>query len=287
MNKLNIRLFVFVLGLSTILTACKSNPGDDIPGAPSGGGGGGGNRGEAIYFDGTGEHLTMGKVWYTGDFTICFWIKPESITGNTLLSMSANDKYFFLSFNSTEISWHFESDNDTDTQINASRSFSVGNWYHICASGDHGTASSDHAARAVLYVNGVQAGISATAMDAPAAGNAAALTIGADPAPSFQGGSNNKSQPFHGVMDHFMVWSHELSANAIAQLYNGGTGMDPRYAYSNYTTTYVNALQAFHLMGEDPGDLLTGVNAIIIDQVGNNDMTPVNFEAGDFTDGAP
>lgn len=272
-----------------VFTACKSDNVDEgDTGGGAGGGGGNTVRGDAILFDGTGEHLTMGKSWYTGDFTICMWMKPDTVVGNTLLSMSGHDKYFFLSFNASEITWAFESNNDSDSLITQSYSFSAGNWYHICVSGDHGAASSNHSARAVVYVNGAAIGTqSATSLDTPATANASVLTIGADPLPTFQAGSNNKSMPFQGVLDHFMIWDAELSANAVAQVYAGGSGMDPRYAYSNYTTTYVNALQSYHLMGEDMLDLLSSANALIVDQVGNNDMTPVGFEPNDFTDGAP
>lgn len=269
-------LIVLFFSISGCLTDSNDNI-DDEGGGSGDGGGGGSTTGGSIIFDGTAEYLTLPSSWYTGDFTICLWMRPTSVTGQTLLSMSAADKYFYLSFDDNELDWKMESSDDTDMTIDATTTFTAGNLYQVCVTGDHGGTGSR------AYVNGAQVGgISGAALGASVAGALTTLTIGYEPAPSFQSADGNKTASFNGSMDHFMIWSTVLPANAISQLYAGGVGFDPRVGFSNYTAFHVSQLQVYYLMGDDPLDVISGGSAIINDQQSNVDATPLNFETTDL-----
>ncbi|MBY0315960.1 MAG: LamG domain-containing protein [Bdellovibrionales bacterium] len=279
-------LFIQSLRLCLVITfgflvACKESPTDpDNSGGTGGGGGGTGNgsiNGGSLAFDGSGKYLTTSRAWYTGDFTICLWMKPASVAGQTLLSMSSGDKYFYLSFDDNEIDWKFEDSADTDMTIDGSASFIVGNTYQVCAVGDHGGTGSR------IYVNGAVVGTSGTMMGASAASAFTTLTIGAEPAPAFQSADGNKTLPFDGNLGHIMIWQTALPANAISQLYGGGSGFDPQFAFGNYTAPHVSALEVYYLYGDaNSGDIITGSGAVIKDAMGNQDATPVGFDADDF-----
>ena len=90
------------MALIVSLAGCISKDEED-PDDTTGGGGGGGSgntTGGSVILDGSSEYFTLSSVWYTGDFSICLWMEPSTVDtgGHTLLSMSAVDKYFFLSF---------------------------------------------------------------------------------------------------------------------------------------------------------------------------------------------
>lgn len=276
-NKISINQILFTFTFATlVLTGCKSDVDNEDE---TGGGSGrtGSNSGGSVIFDGTDEYLTTSDAWYTGDFTICLWMQPDSVAGQTLFSMSAGDKYFYLSFDNNELDWKMESDNDNDMIIDAPASFVVGNLYQVCVTGDHGGTGSR------AYVNGSQVGIGApAALGAAVASAFTTLTIGRDPAPIFQSADGNKTLPFSGSMDHFMIWSTVLPANAISQLYNSGNGLDPQLAFGNYSALHLSQLQVYYLMGDDPSDVIFGGGAVMIDQMGNQNATPVGFEVNDF-----
>ncbi len=278
---------IFILGVLVIslATGCLSKDEEDTDttggGTTGGGGGGGATSGESVLFDGTAEYLTTSSAWLTGDFTICLWMKPSSVdssgsSGHTLLSMSSADKYFYLSFDNNELDWKMESSDDTDMNIDGVTTFTSGNTYQVCVTGDYG----GNLSRA--YVNGAQVGGVPASLGAGVAAAHTTLTIGYDPAPSFQAADGNKTLPFAGVMDNVMIWTSVLPANAISQLYAGGAGMDPQFAFSNYTAFHVSNLEVYYLMGDYAADVISGGSAVINDQLGNQNATPVNFESTDW-----
>ncbi len=276
---MNIKLFLFkfvLLFLTALTSGCLSK---DDGATDNGGGTGGGNSTDepgSIRFDGLLKYIEVPASWLTGDFTICLWIKPQSVAGNTLLSMSSGDKYFYLSYDNNELDWKMESSDDTDMTIDATTSFVVGNTYQVCVTADYGGTGSR------AYVNGVQvSGIPAALGSAPAAAHTV-LTLGRDPAPGFQAADGNKTLPFEGDMDNVMIWKRVLPANAITQLYASGVGFDPRYAFGNYTAPHVADLEIYYLMGNDPDDVISDPGAVLIDQMGNQNATPVDFDAVDY-----
>jgi hypothetical protein len=260
-----------------------SGTGGSSGGSGTGGssGGTGGSGGGSLVYDGTAEYLTTGNGWLAGDFTICLWMRPSFVnssgsSGHTLLSMSSVDKYFYLSFDNNELDWKIESENDNDMTIDATTTFTAGSVYHICVTGDYGGTGSR------AYVNGAQVGGIPAALGPTPATAHTTLTIGYEPAASFQAGDGDKTQPFRGAMDHVMIWTQVLPANSIAQLYGGGAGFDPQFAFGNYTVGHRSNLYSYYLMGDDPLDVISGGSAVIKDQVGNQDATPLNFESTDY-----
>jgi hypothetical protein len=174
-----------------------------------------------------------------------------------------------------------EDNGDVDFTLNGAPTITAGNTYQVCMTIDHAQTAAD-AVR--LYLNGVQIAASGAVDNGAVATVYSTLTIGHEPAPIFQS-PDNKTGNFDGEIDNVMIWQTVLPANSIAQLYNGGVGLDPQFAFGNYTNSHRLALYHWFPMGENPDDIISGSSAVINDAQGNENLIPFNFENIDFETG--
>ena len=74
----------------------------------------------ALQFDGINNYVEVPDVINNGDFSIEMWFNLSDEKGGYLYSASRSPLYFDLSVSKTQIRWRFESQDDSDGNINIS-----------------------------------------------------------------------------------------------------------------------------------------------------------------------
>tara|TARA_Y100000310_G_scaffold116122_1_gene114821 strand:+ start:1598 stop:2479 length:882 start_codon:yes stop_codon:yes gene_type:complete len=177
--------------------------------------------GESDYINAT-NLLTNNAMTTTG--TIAFWVKPESLNGAkmwTVSSTGSTSGRMYLEQQSTTV-WTVFAQQSGSSQWKVDSTgvtFSTGTWYHVAITHDGG--SSYGAVK--LYIDGV---------DRSSNSNNGTTwtkwisTIGSINDMAFGRSNYNSSTGayYDGLMDDIGIWNRALSSSEVAALYNSGTG---------------------------------------------------------------
>ncbi len=183
--------------------------------------------GGTLNFDGTDSVSFSSPVLSQPPYSVCAWVKPESIPENVNQYILANGgeigthNGFFIN-----IEWQETYNGDYSFGVGTENIFkghatyhpATTNWTFLCGTWD-GIADSSHIK---LYVNGVLVGSSVS--NPPVAGSVLNLIIGS---------SSNHKGYFNGLIDEVRIYNKELNAGEILDLNNileckiqGGRGIN-------------------------------------------------------------
>lgn len=171
-----------------------------------------GKLNNGIDLDGTADFITADSAWFdpdAGAFSIAAWVKADTVgatgserviahqldgtgIGRTLLSSSSSTPTKLNTFIG-------------GTALQGSTTLTTGTWYHVCLTVSAGGSVN-------LYLDGSLNGGPATRTVESATG---ALLVGKH---------KNGTSFWDGIIDDFRVYSRELSASDVSDLYNAGTG---------------------------------------------------------------
>jgi hypothetical protein len=209
-----------------------------------------GKVGNAFTFDGVNDYVSFPTNSWNSlvgtDLTISLWVKFASTANQTLISNMSSPSINYWS------GWEIRLDggrptiymwNNSGTGVGAQGGVvSTNTWYHIVATRKKGS-------RTRIYINGVLA-----------------QTDTNTPDPSINGtyypniGHLQYSSSYHGLymtngslIDSVNLWSKEISADEVTQLYNSGNGT--QYPFSSQTLPSVN-----NQLGVDNGTLMNGAS---------------------------
>jgi|ETN02SMinimDraft_2_1059926.scaffolds.fasta_scaffold14543_2 hypothetical protein len=147
---------------------------------------------QAVYsFDGTGDYLTVpdhADWFFSGDFTIDFWMYVNSWTSNDALyghnSGGSNPKHAMWLVTGNDIRWLVRTA-DLASDITSSSSFSTGGWHHVAAERNGNVFT--------LYLDGVDVG------------NATDAGTYEDQTSSFYIGYDNQNGDLNGKIAEFRI----------------------------------------------------------------------------------
>ncbi|KKT20933.1 MAG: LamG domain protein jellyroll fold domain protein [Parcubacteria group bacterium GW2011_GWB1_43_8] len=177
---------------------------------------GGGKIGNSMYFDGTGDYLSLANSsdWSLGtagggNYTIDFWTRWASLGGTVTFAMVENgtqtDGWELRYKNSTNV-WQLLAHGAEGAQVSWTPSVNV--WYHVALVRSGSVVT--------IYVNGVSQG---TFTDIDMTNNGYALTIGA---------ANNGVNPHNGNIDEYrIIKGTALTPDQIRQAYEYGLRSHP------------------------------------------------------------
>lgn len=151
---------------------------------------------------------------FTGDFTLSFWWKPESLVEGGFIekdSGSGSNREYGLGFNGvTTVNLTIPgSDGNPPAGGPATwtQTFVVTTWYHVLVTYTISSGNGE------LFINGSSLGTDTTG----------ATAINSGTAPFEIGGNGTISGYNDGVMDEVGAWARKLNADEIAALYGSGT----------------------------------------------------------------
>lgn len=165
-----------------------------------------GKVGNAFYFDGTNDYVTVGSVTslnYGNNFTISLWFKKSASSTWMWLFTKPGGSWLGLYPSDGRLTWTKSAGVDYIPSISSSLSSNV--WYLGTMTFSNGNLT--------LYINGTNIG--------QWTGITLTTTSGAD----FIGQRSDNYQYFNGSIDEVSVWNRTLSATEVAQLYNSGSGL--------------------------------------------------------------
>lgn len=199
--------------------------------------------GSSILFDGTGDYLQMEGnndfAFGTGDFTIDFWVRPNSVSGSQNLydsrPASTDGLYPTIYMNGTSLRYLVSGAD----RITGATVLATGTWYHVALVRSGGSTK--------LYLNGTQEGSTYTDSNAYI---------------------NGASRPRHGcnrdASSCFNGWTDELRVSkGIARWTSNFT--PPTLEYPNYISSTLT-------------DFITGGNSLIVDADGADTSTTFTDE---------
>jgi len=164
--------------------------------------------------DGNQEGLDLSTA-----FTICMWIKPESVAANAFLAgkyvtsgnLRAYMLWLVLSGGSLYPRLNVSSDGSSYSAVQADTAVSAGSWVHLAAVYD-GT-------ELTIYRNGVS-DCSPTAFSSSVYNSSSAFRLGRHPEDVW---------PYDGLMDEVAVFRRALTAAQILDIYTNGIQNPPVY----------------------------------------------------------
>lgn len=196
----------------------------------------GGKSGNAFTFNGTNAYISLptNQFNFTGDFSISAWVNISGLyIGSNVIHLMTNlncDGAWFQNlkgiwfqisgqnlalslFNngtSNDVSW-----NDSSGSIIKAGS----GWFHVVTTRKGGTASK-------LYVNGILKNSNTNTLDANFHTNYQTPVIGNNRILNRSGAvaTSDVYAPNGVLIDEYNVWTKELTATEITELYNAGTG---------------------------------------------------------------
>ena len=200
----------------------------------------------ALSFNGTDEYVNAGNgitQLYNGAFSISYWVKQNTITGNQHHVMIPynqsgwSNPYIRLMTRVTSSgTLEFRLDNWSNTLNSASGAITAGNWYHVCCTFD-GTTNADGMK---LYINA----------GTPTTRTSSASSITTSTNDLFLGtrysGAPNES--LNGDMDEVAIWSRALDATDVQRIYNGSSTSGK--AANLFSTGLSNGLVYWNRMGD-------------------------------------
>ena len=223
----------------------------------------------SVKFDGTDDNLQRDNLADTFEgtsFSIATWIKIRAdLAGGTggdkyfQQGQNANGKGVVLGFTASgQPTASFLGSGNALTAGSAG-AITAGNWYHIVTTFNLSTKSLK------IYLNGSLHG-SMTTTDAPTDLNTSAvgMIIGSN--------RGTNSGVIDGFMDEFAVWTTELSAAAVADIYTTGASVDLTSATGDYSAQ--GSLKVYYKMNE-------GTGTVVQDSTSND--LDIDFNSGDPT----
>lgn len=202
-------------GTSTVATdfSGRSNTGTlnsfSAP-ATASSGWGSGRLGPGLNFDGNNDYVSTADIDFTtGGWTLSAWIKTSNTSGITrILSKGLNDgsaQLWFLVRDTgiLESGWYVNSPLEGVEAV-SSISVNDGKWHHV--------VSVVTATEVQIYVDGVASGSPVSHDGTPVTNNL----------PWLVGSLNATDEFFNGSIDEVRMYSRELTANEIRNLYNSG-----------------------------------------------------------------
>ena len=218
----------------------------------------------SIDFDGTGAFTISNWLKKIGGTTQTPWGKLAAGTlvgyANNMTNAGAT-VFLIQAFGSLELRKTFTFDITLDA-----------NWHHHVVTYD----GSQDEAGCKYYVDGVEQTTTVIGFNTLAASisNTAALGLGG--VPTLVG-----TFPWAGNIDNSSIWGAELTSAQVTELYNAGKPMDP--TLHSLEVASPGSLISWWRMGDASGDVFP----TIVDNVGSNDGTLTNMEAGDIVEDVP
>lgn len=171
----------------------------------------------ALSFDGSGDYVSMGDLFYSDTFTVCAWIKLNSLAGATAKTIVLKGNSSGVTAGTLE--WVFQVEDDKVALVSNNSSgaaalivgyatvLSAGQWYHACGvQGGNGNTG-------YLYLNGVE---DDNASQTSAMRNSASLIqVGVRR-------NNNDARYFDGLIDDVRIYNVALTASDVKSLYAAG-----------------------------------------------------------------
>ena len=218
----------------------------------------------SMIFDGVDEYCSIsGKVGGYGadtEFSCSFWFKQGDHSDGMIVGTGYNNGWHVRNLTTTgKLRFIFTAGSaylfrDSNTQL------TIGQWYRCTATYDGGGS----AANMHIYIDGSND-------DAGTGSNGTPTNVGSN---TYIGGDGNSH--FFGNIDEVVFWDSELSAAEASEDYNSGVAMNPT------THSTANASNWWR-MGDGSGDSISTIE----DQIGTDDATPTNMEAGDIEEDVP
>lgn len=187
--------------------------------------------GTALYSDGGGR-IDLGYVdWFFNDFTIEFWIKPESngvVLCNRPVEQQRDTRGWALLLDQGKIKFRYAPAqlfdratydvNETQQSDVVGTALTMGRWSHVAL-------SHDRDGNVVLYVNGNQVASSARIVQWAPLNSAVYLSLFAD---------GFESMAMKGAVDELKIWNSALNANDIRRaMFSHDTSMPQSFVYCN------------------------------------------------------
>lgn len=175
----------------------------------------------AFSFDGIDDYATLpnNTLNLTGDFSISFWVKLNSLTGNQFFINAANVsgglyRGFAIVKNITTNLVDVQMYNtNVGTDLYSTTALSANTWTHIVLTRKSGT-------RSRLYINGVLNNSNTSTMD-PNYYTQQLNQIG-----GYKPDAATLNYITNGYIDAVAVWQKELSDSEVTDLYNSGNGKE-------------------------------------------------------------
>lgn len=174
----------------------------------------------AYYFDGKDSYISLPPTTLKNNsYTFSVWAKVTSnpATGSAGIVFSIGDEFDSkhqtinvgnIYASDGLVGWNvggYNIGHPTTTSLQSYAMPKVGEWYHIA-----GTRTDD---LMKMYINGVLIAVGYTNGNPPYYGNATNAHLGL---------RCNYQQPFHGVIDEFLIYGRDLSAKEIQEIYTYG-----------------------------------------------------------------
>jgi hypothetical protein len=174
---------------------------------------------KAFYFDGNSYISLPPEPFKNNSYTFAVWAKAHSNPGpgGAAAVFSIGDlndsKHQTINVNNVYASnglvgWNCGGYNDgfpTTTSLQSYRMPNVGQWYHVAMTRTNEVMK--------MYINGELVSVGYTNGNSPYYGNVTKAHLGI---------RCNFSQPFHGVIDDFVIYDRDLSGTEIQKLYENG-----------------------------------------------------------------
>lgn len=203
-------------------------------------------------------------------WSISFWMKTSNSAAMNLVFMGDKDvstRYYRLYLETTP-RIRLQARNTTAYTTTYNTNLYDGSWHHIVFVATSNT-------NRTLYIDGSLVATQTNNVSFPSQTDR--FGVG-------RLGYSSPTSYFTGNLDEVAVWSTNLSALDIAQLYNSGTPFDISSDYGFYSAS--SSLVLYWRMGDDANDDPSGTGNIE-DQVGANAGTAVNFSASDVEEDVP
>jgi hypothetical protein len=221
----------------------------------------------ALDFDGTDDYVDCGDIdALDGAVHLTFehWLYMDTYAGadQICIKRPAGNVWFQYNFtDATQVEFRFNDNVSGVKNIFFNYSFPTTTWFHMALVLDMDNATNDDKFK--LYVNGVEITNKSVATGLPSslgAANSASFLIG-----------RNTAGTFEGLVDEFRIWSTDLNATDVGNLYNK-TVVDP--------TLLSSCIIAYYKMNETSGTSLP-------DESGNGNNGTVAGGAGWTASTAP
>jgi hypothetical protein len=203
-----------------------------------------GEYGNALDFDGSDDFVSIMKSangmgrYFTKDFTVAAWIKPNSINSRrTIVGIESTSQFttyafegFTLELASGKPTMYIAYGDTNRDIVSANTTLTSGQWYHICVTRSGGVVT--------FYINGI--------VDASATVQDANINFGSDP--DWYGYDSigatddnyyNQTNFFEGIIDDVRVYNRVVSYGTIMHLAQGDLayGPDPANGSQNVSSS--------------------------------------------------
>lgn len=217
---------------------------------------------KSVSFDGINDLVTLGNASLlnferTDPISGFCWVKLDTIANSV--------DFFSKSDTTTQKGWHFNFQNTTNSIQFGERSSGsnlfimrgdqamvAGTWYHVGFTYDGSSSSLG----VKLYINGAQIANTST-------NNNLSVSI-TNSIIASAGSRGGLSSFFDGHIDEISIWTGELSAAEISEIYNGGVPRNPLD-----TTFFYKLIEAWRMGDGDISPTILGVKNILSGTLSN------------------